>query len=668
MEQKLFFGAAYYDEYMPEERLETDMAMLTQAGFNLIRIAESTWSTWEPRDGEFDFTHLHRVLDAAQRHGLSVIVGTPTYAIPPWLARKYPDILTETHGGPSRYGPRQNMDLTHPGYRFHAERIIRRLMEEVRPYECVVGFQLDNETKPYDTCSPRAQAQFKRWLQERFPSVEELNREMGFAYWSNSLGNWEDLPDVRGTINASFGGAYQRFQRQLVTEFLLWQRRIVDEYRREDQFVTHNFDYEWRNLSFGLQPVVDQFEAAQAVTVAGCDIYHKSEDGLTGAEIAFGGALARGLKQDNYFVLETQAQGNFGWLPYPGQLRLQAFSHLAGGADCVSYWHWHSIHNAIESYWKGVLSHDFSAGAVYQEAATIGQDFARLSPHLLHLKKENRVAVMVSNLAQTGLEWFPTCQQGETPEHRYNDYLRWLCDSLYRLNVEYDLIPDTCLDFSRYDLLVLPCLYAASEELLAAVDRYVREGGHLIATFKTAFAGPWLKIYHDAQPHGLTDCLGLTYDRFTQPKGVGLESASIPLPEGSTVTDWMELLSPTTAQTLCSYRHPAWGGIPAVTLNQYGQGQAAYLGCCFDPDSLDALLGALLPRFGLALPKVRFPVILKAGTNSQGRHLCYYLNYSGAAQAVSCPHPAGVSLLDGRTLEENEGFTLEPWGFLILES
>lgn len=415
MKDKLWFGAAYYPEYLPNRPIEEDMRLMKEAGFNLIRVAESTWSTWEPRDGEFDFSILKKVLETAPTYGLNVIVGTPTYAIPPWLARKYPDILSETHSGPCRYGHRQNFDLTHPGYLHHAERIIRKLMETVQPYDCVAGFQLDNETKPYDTCSSRAQAQFRDWLRKRFGTVEALNKAMGLAYWSNSLGDWADLPDVRGTINGSLGGEYQAFQRHLVTQFLLWQRKIVDEYRRPDQFVTHNFDYEWRNESFGFQPEVDQFRAAQAVTVAGCDIYHKSEGQLTGAEIAFCGAVARGLKQDNYLVLETQAQGNLGWLPYPGQLRLQAFSHLASGADCIEYWHWHSIHNACESYWKGVLSHDMTPGQVYHEAASIGRDLQRLSPNLLHLKKQNQVAVVVSSRSQTGVQWFPCCQPGRRP-------------------------------------------------------------------------------------------------------------------------------------------------------------------------------------------------------------------------------------------------------------
>ena len=83
--------------------------------------------------------HLHRMLKASSEHGIQVIVGTPTYAVPTWLAAKYPDILTQTHNGPERYGRRQNMDIAHPMYLKHAERIIRRLMEEVSSYEHVFG-------------------------------------------------------------------------------------------------------------------------------------------------------------------------------------------------------------------------------------------------------------------------------------------------------------------------------------------------------------------------------------------------------------------------------------------------------------------------------------------------------------------------------------------------
>ncbi len=281
-EKKLFFGAAYYDEYMPVERLEKDMKMMQEAGMNVIRIAESTWSTEEPQEGIFDFSHLKRVIEAAGKYGITVIVGTPTYAIPPWLAYKYPDILVTTEEGTAKYGFRQNMDITNPHYLFHAERIIRKLLECVKDYPNVIGYQIDNETKHYHTAGAGVQKRFIDYLQKKFSSVEEMNRVFGLAYWSNRVDSWEHFPDVTGTINASLAGEFEKFRRKLVDDFLQWQRDIVDEYRREDQFVTHNFDFEWRGYSFGVQPDVNHFHGAKAVTIAGCDIYHPTHDRLTG--------------------------------------------------------------------------------------------------------------------------------------------------------------------------------------------------------------------------------------------------------------------------------------------------------------------------------------------------------------------------------------------------
>lgn len=649
--EKLYFGAAYYDEYMPVSRVEEDMRLMKAAGMNVIRIAESTWSTWEPRDGEFDFSKLHRVLRGAEKYGISVIVGTPTYAIPPWMAKKYPDILAETHNGPERYGHRQNMDITHPGYLFHCERIIRRLMEEVRPYDHVIGFQLDNETKPYDTCGARAQERFRQWLVEKFGTVEQMNAAFGLSYWSNSLGCWEDMPDVRGTICGSLAAEYEAFQRQLVTDFLLWQRTIVEEYRRPDQFVTHNFDYEWRDYSHALQPDVDQFRAAQAVTVAGCDIYHPTGSRLTGAEISFGGDLARALKHgENYFVLETQAQGPVGRLPYPGQLRLQAFSHLAGGANMVEYWHWHSIHNGIECHWKGVLSHDFTPGAVYREAVTIGKDMARLSPRLVNLKRKNAVAILTSNRAQAGMK-----HSDAFAGANYADILRWVYDSLYRLNLSCDLIDDTVRDFSAYKVVITPGLYCAEDSLVEALREYVRGGGHLLSTFRSFFCDENVKIRTAPQPAGLTDVFGMTYDTFTVPDGV------------PGCSQWMELLRPQgDTQVLLSYDHYAYEGYAAATFHPFGSGSAAYIGTIVDDGKLDSLMCALLPRMGIVLPEERFPVVIREGTNDYGDTIRYVFNYSAEKQTVCLPENA-QELLTEQSCRAGSAYTLTPWGVAIFK-
>lgn len=675
---KLLFGAAYYDEYLPYDRIETDMEMMEKANINVIRIAESTWSTWEPQEGVFDFAHLHRMLRVSATHGISVIVGTPTYAIPTWLAAKYPDIITETHNGPGRYGHRQNMDITHPMYLKHAEIIIRRLMEEVSSYDHVIGFQLDNETKSYDTCSKYAQKKFIDYLKEKFNNdLDALNHSFGLDYWSNRINAWEDFPDVRGTINGSLGAEYQKFQRRLVTDFLVWQCNIVKEYARPDQFITQNFDYDWRNYSYGLQPEVNQWEAAKPLTIAGFDIYHPSAQDLTGKEISFGGAIARSVKKDNYLILETEAQGNHGWLHYPGQLRLQAFSHLASGSDSVMYWHWHSIHNAIESYWKGILSHNLKENATYKEACSIGADFAKYGDHLKNLRKKADIAFVLSNEALTGLQWF-----GIHTDLKYNDIVRWLYDAFYELNIECDVLSTEDTDlFSQYRVLVTPALYSVTDTLVNNLRDYVSNGGHLISTFKTAFSDPVLKIYSDDQPHGLTDVFGMTYDQFTDGVNVGLTDCIFPTgtdkvnstasdnvgTANDTVRYWMELLTPTTAKTLASYDHPHWGSYAAITENHYGKGTAVYLGCYFDAVLLKNLLTLLVNRSGINIPKEQYPVIIKRGINDYSKEITYYFNYADAPTTITWHGGDAKLLMQDRVIKDGDVITVKGWDFLIIE-
>ena len=110
-----------------------------------------------------------------------------------------------------------------------------------------------------------------------------------------------------------------------------------------------------------------------------------------------------------------------------------------------------------------------------------------------------------------------------------------------------------------------------------------------------------------------------------------------------------------------------WGGAPAVTRSRFGKGQAVYLGCRLDEEGLDALLRQLLPQWGIPLPGLAFPLVVKGGVNQQGRRVDYYFNYSGQARQGACPHPAALSLLDGESLAEDEPFPLEPWGVKILE-
>ncbi|GMN97279.1 beta-galactosidase [Blautia wexlerae] len=672
--KKLLYGAAYYDEYMPYDRLQQDVAMMKKAGINTVRIAESTWSTCEPQEGVFDFSHVERVMDAMEEAGINVIIGTPTYAIPTWMVKSHPDVMAETVKGRGIYGARQIMDITHPVYRFYAERVIRKLMECTAHRKCVIGFQVDNETKYYGTAGKNVQEKFVKYLRKKFNNdLDAMNHEFGLDYWSNRINAWEDFPDVRGTINGSLGAEFEKFQRTLVDEFLSWQADIVNEYRREDQFITHNFDFEWRGYSYGVQPDVNHYHAAKALTIAGTDIYHPTQDDLTGAEIAFGGDMTRSLKRDNYLVLEIEAQGYPGWTPYKGQLRLQAYSHLANGANSVMYWHWHSIHNSFETYWRGLLSHDMQENAPYREACIIGNEFSRLGSHLVNLKKKNEVAILVSNEALTALKWFGI-EATAAGDHGigYNDVVRWLYDTLFKMNVECDFVWPESDNLDQYKAIFVPALYAAPDELLEKLKQYTANGGTLVATFKTAFANENVKVSHEMQPHILSNCFGISYQQFTFPKNTGLSGSIIngtakDSDEKAEAKVFMELLMPQEAEVLASYDHYNWKEYAAITKNHYGKGTAIYIGCMTDDNTLKAVLTEALNSAEVEIPEYSWPVIVRKGINDLNKCVRYILNYSAEEQNVIYHGANGTELFSEESVQDGDTVTVLPWNLKIVE-
>ena len=347
------------------------------------------------------------------------------------------------------------------------------------------------------------------------------------------------------------------------------------------------------------------------------------------------------------------------------------------------YWHWHSIHNAIESYWKGILSHNLKENAAYREVCRIGEEFIRHGSQLKNLKKKASVAILLSNESLTGLQWFAIHK-----DLTYNDIVRWIYDALYQLNIECDMLHSDDIDsFSQYSLLIAPALYSVSDTVIGALRTYVEQGGHLFATFKTAFSDPMLKIYADDQPHGLTDVFGMTYDQFTDAVNVGLKNITFSQPSNpaseesgenngnadNSVHYWMELLQPSSAKTLAFYKHPHWGAYAAVTHNRFGQGSAAYAGCYFDQSLLKDLLRFLCKEAAVPVPETTFPVIIKRGINDDDKEIIYFLNYSDDVQTVpyhgkDCRLLIRPETMTEESVSDGDNVILPGWDFAVLET
>lgn len=660
----ILFGAAYYEEYLPYDRLREDFEMMKKASFNVVRIAESTWSTEEPEDGVFDFSHIDRVLDMAKEYGMYVIIGTPTYAVPYWLVKKDPGVLAETASGREKYGRRQNMNIINPTYRFHAERIIRKIAEHTANHPNVIGFQLDNETKHYGTASADVQKLFRDYLKDKFKTIDALNKEFGFAYWSNSVTSFDDLPDVTGTINGSYACAFAEFQRKLASDFLKWQSDIVKEYARPDQFITQNFDYEWCSFgapgtqdgySRGVQPDICHFDAAKALNIAGTDVYHNTQDDLTGMEISFAGDEMRRLinGNDNYIVLETQAQAFRQWLPYPGQLRLQALSHVASGSTGILYWNFFSIHNSKETYWKGLLSHDFRENPTYLEACETGKELAKITDKIGSVKIENRVALMISNNSLSALKEFPTDK-----DLSYNDIVLSYYNALYRSNISVDIVFDNAPDWeNKYDVIITPALYTVSEETTKRIRQFVENGGTLISSFRSFVANENVKVSCQPLPAGMTDVFGATYNQYTKPVNVTVC--------GEKPEYWMELLVPDTAKTIGNYQHKYYRNYSAVVRNSFGKGQAFYIGCYFEWQALENILSDIIPA-DYRVSEREFPLIVKRGKSENGKEILFVFNYSSDDNYFDITFDC-TDILTDKEYKKGDKAPMADWGALLLE-
>ena len=659
----ILYGASYYWEYMPTERLEKDFELMEKAGISLIRVGESTWGVLEPSDGRFDFDWLGRVLDRAHRAGIKVILGTPTYSIPAWLFKKHPEIQVKQTGLPRyTYGLRQMSDLTHPVYRRYAERIIRKLVARFRDHAAVVGYQLDNETHHSGTADSHVQAAFRERLRRKFVTPDALNKAWGLNYWGQRVNSFDEVPPRDGALNPGYRLEWERFLQDVVTEFLSWQAAIVRGLKRPDQFITHDF-------CGGLPPDVRQVEIARAVDVPAVNVYFGLQDDMTGLEIAFSGDINRSLKGSNYLVTETTAQTT-GWSsegqypPYDGQLRLAAYAHVLSGANLVGYWHWHSLHFGQETYWKGVLGHDLEPGRAYREVTRIGGELRKVGPVLANLKKKNRVAILYSLDSLHALSAMPF-----DAKTGYMTLLDQLYRTLYGLNIETDFVYPEEPRFSDYTLVIVPALYIAADGLLRKLSDYVKGGGHVLMTFKSGFCDENATVRWATAPGPLREACGFSYQEFTNLKQpLRLKGDPFRAGEANRVSVWAEYLMPETCRGLAFYDHPVFGAYPAITRNEFGKGVLTYEGTVLSDVLQEKVVADCLNEAGILLADAALPPGVKAkhAVLADGAEVHAYFNFSDGKREFAYSLENGRDVLTGKPVARAGKITLGPWDLAIV--
>jgi beta-galactosidase len=695
------FGAAYYAEYQRTPRLKADFDLMAEAGFSVIRVGESVWSTWEPEDGHFDLDWLQAVLDAAHERGIGVILGTPTYAIPMWLKRRYPEIAGESAtGSPIGWGARQEVDFTHAAYLFHAERVIRAVVTRYREHPSVIGYQVDNEPGLRLLHNTGVFERFVDSLRHRYGSVERLNEEWGLVYWSHRLSTWSDLWRPDGNFQPQYDLAWRRFQTELVTEFIGWQADIVRELTDPTQFVTTCISYD--------QPGIEDAELSARLDVASGNAYYEMEDSLrhpndSPPSAGMMGWVVRGpwavtqladrmysSRQAPFLVTETNA-GSIGFSsmnqsPYDGQWRQAAWLLVARGARMISYWHWNTLAFGAETYWGGVLPHSGEPGRVYAELATIGAELHQAGDAFASAEPEFDVAVLYDSdskfaMATQGPFAAPGALVDPDAYRRIvGAFSRGIFDAKrqQRLVRPQQLMPGRGAGITaaeaaeRYPVLVVPGFYTAGDDDLAFLADYAASGGHLVLGPRSGYGDREARARAERQPAGLSEAAGVWYDEMTSlAEPVVVDSGELarnqPTADRATgaATLVAELLVPEGADVLARYVHPHLSRWAAVTTRAVGLGRITVVGTVPDQPLAECIVRWLAPQpvGGWALPaSVTASTSTSAGAD--GRiHVLH--NWSWDPQAAAAPRPLR-DLLTGEAVDAGSPVHLGPWDVRVL--
>lgn len=704
------FGAAYYHEYHgpgadpTSGDLERDLDLMAAAGFSVIRVGESVWTTWEPSDGVFDLDWLEPVLDGAHERGIDVVVGTPTYAVPPWLVRRYPEIAGENATGrPMGWGARQEADFTHPVFRWYAERVLRRIVERYRDHPAVVGWQVDNEPGLHLLHNRGVFERFVDHLKDAYGDVETLNREWGLVYWSHRLSTWADLWTPDGNAQPQYDLAWRRFQASLTTEMIDWQARAVRSLARPEQWVTTCIAYE--------RPALEDADLASVLDVTSGNAYYAMQDGLahpstdvvpqswtaSGTWALFQVAdLMWSSRDEPFLVTETDAQAIGGPstnLPaYPGQWRQAAWALVARGARMVEYWHWRTLHYGAETYWGGVLPHSGVPGRAYRELAGLGAELGRVGGVLADATPDADVAIWHHGASRWALAGQPPLQadDGSGDPLSYPrivaSFYRGAFDAGLQVRVvrpQHLTDDDPATVAARLPVLVAAGFYAASDDELDWLRRYAEAGGHLVVGPRTGYADTEARPRTTAQPGGLSQAAGAWYDEIANLLApvpvVAPDGSPLTLDPDATATAWAESLTPggpppgdplpprsvlpgevvssasrpghdvTTsatgdeAEVLARYVHPHHGAWAAATTRATGDGRVTVVGTVPGTSFARSLARWLVPQPLAGWADLPASVTVHTSSRPDGSRVHVLHNWSW--EPVEVVAPVGLDVL-----------------------
>lgn len=668
---KIWYGGDYNPEQWEPEVMNEDLRMFKLAGIDVATVNVFSWPLVQPSEEVYDFAGLDAIMDKLAGDGVSVCLATGTGAHPAWMAHRHPDVTRVDHEGRKRkFGGRHNSCPSSPTYRKYAALLAGKLAERYKDHPALVIWHISNEYGGYCYCDNCAQA-FRTWLQNRYRSLDQLNKAWYTTFWGHTFYDWEEIVPPNA-LSEEWGGNrtnfqsisldYRRFQSEALLECYRLEKDEIRKYTPHVPITT--------NL-MGFYPELNYFEWAKHMDVVSWDNYPSLN--TPASYTAMTHDLMRGLKHGQPFMLMEQTPSQQNWQPYnslkrPGVMRLWSYQAVAHGADTVMFFQLRRSIGACEKYHGAVIEHvGHEHTRVFRECAELGRELHLLGDTLL----DSRLPAKTAVLFDWENRWAVELSSGPSVGLKYVDEVHKYYEALYNLRIQTDMIGLEA-DFDRYDLIVAPVLYMIKPGIAEKIEAFVQRGGTFITTYFSGIVNETDIVTTGGYPGKLRPLLGIWSEEIDALFPEASNRLVMKAPFGKLAGGYRcnvvcDLIHSEGTEVLAEYGTDFYKGRPALTRNTYGAGEAWYVASSPEPQFLQELFAEICSRRGIK-PILSTPAGVEVTQRSKnGEDFIFLLNHNPEQMRVDWPASEGAAtdLLTGQ--EVTDGIIeLSPYGVAIL--
>jgi len=619
--RSLRYGGDYNPEQWPRETWVEDVALMQQAGVNLVSINIFSWGLIEPTEGVYDFAQLDEIVELLSGAGIDIDLGTPTASPPAWFWKKYPHARPVTRDGvPLGFGSRGMASPSSPEYRRAAVAVTEQLARRYGAHPAVAMWHVHNEygapvSDSYDDASVVA---FREWLRARYGSVEAVNDAWGTTFWGQRYGQWDEIDAPRtaaSVVNPAQRLDFARFTSDALLECYIGERDAIRTYSPNLPVTT--------NFMATSCPSMDLWKWSREVDVVANDHYLTAERLDSHVMLAMDADLTRSLAGGRPWMLMEHSTSAVNWQPRniakrDGELARNSLSHLARGADAILFFQFRASRFGAEKFHSAMLPHAGTDSRVWREVLELGETLGSLG-ELQGSQLAARVAILwdwESFWAQD-LEWRPSV------DVRHRATIEAFYAALWERNVTVDFAhPES--DLSQYALVLAPSSYLLTDAASRRISDFVSGGGVFLASYFSGIVDVNDTVPSGAYPGQLRDVLGLRVEEFLPLRS----GESVTLTDGASGSLWADAVITTSADAVARYADGPAEGSPAITRNPIGSGSAWYVSTELDANALGALLERVLDEAGVAhsATAAGVEIVTRHGDSADYRFL---INHSG---------------------------------------